>query len=51
MLEIKEPVDRFFDSVMVMAEDAAIRTNRLNLLTALGALVLRVGDISKMHAE
>ena len=51
MLEIKEPVDRFFDSVMVMAEDAAIRTNRLNLLTALGALVLSVGDISKMHAE
>lgn len=51
MLAIKEPVDRFFDSVMVMAEDTAIRTNRLNLLTALRALVLRVGDISKMHAE
>jgi len=51
MLEIKEPVDRFFDTVMVMAEDAAIRRNRLNLLTALGELVLRVGDISKMHVE
>ena len=51
MLEIKNPVDRFFDSVMVMADDAAVRRNRLNLLTALGELILRVGDISRMHAE
>lgn len=51
MLEIKNPVDRFFDTVMVMAEDAAIRRNRLNLLTALGELILRVGDISRMHVE
>ena len=51
MLTMKEPVDRFFDDVMVMAEDPAIRTNRLNLLTALGALVRQVGDISRMHAE
>jgi len=51
LLEIKEPVDRFFDTVMVMAEEAAVRRNRLNLLTALGELVLRVGDISRMHVE
>ncbi len=51
MLEMKSPVDRFFDDVMVMAEDAGIRQNRLNLLTALGELVLQVGDISKMHVE
>jgi glycyl-tRNA synthetase beta chain len=51
MLLMKEPVDRFFDEVMVMANDAAIRQNRLNLLTALGELVLQVGDISKMHVE
>ncbi|MCL2790444.1 MAG: glycine--tRNA ligase subunit beta [Desulfobulbus sp.] len=50
LLEIKSPVDRFFDEVMVMAEDAALRQNRLNLLTALGELILRVGDISRMHA-
>ncbi len=49
MLQMKEPVDRFFDEVMVMDEDPAVRTNRLNLLTALGRLVLQVGDISKMH--
>jgi glycyl-tRNA synthetase beta chain len=51
MLEMKGPVDRFFEKVMVMADDEAIRQNRLNLLTALGELVLHVGDISKMHME
>ena len=51
MLEMKGPVDRFFDEVMVMADDEAVRQNRLNLLTALGELVLHVGDISKMHVE
>ncbi len=51
MLEMKVPVDHFFDKVMVMADDHAVRQNRLNLLTALGDLVLQVGDISKMHVE
>ena len=49
MLQMKEPVDRFFDQVMVMDDDLRVRANRLNLLTALGRLVLRVGDISRMH--
>lgn len=49
MLRMKEPVDNFFDQVMVMAEDAAIRQNRLNLLTALGDLILRIGDISRFQ--
>ena len=51
MLTMKEPVDRFFDQVMVMADDPAVRRNRLNLLTALGEVVLQVGDISRMHVE
>jgi glycyl-tRNA synthetase beta chain len=49
MLKMKEPVDAFFDGVMVMAEDAAIRQNRLNLLTVLGNLILQVGDISLLQ--
>ncbi|MBE0582490.1 MAG: glycine--tRNA ligase subunit beta [Desulfofustis sp.] len=49
MLTLKEPVDRFFDDVMVMADDEAVRTNRLNLLTGIGTLILAVGDISRMH--
>jgi glycyl-tRNA synthetase beta chain len=51
LLEMKGPVDHFFDKVMVMTDDEAVRRNRLNLLTALGELVLRVGDISRMHVE
>jgi len=49
MLEMKEPVDIFFDDVMVMAEDEAVKQNRLNLLTAIGDLILQIGDISKMQ--
>ena len=48
MLKMKEPVDTFFDEVMVMSDDMAVRQNRLNLLTALGDLILQVGDISKL---
>lgn len=49
LLDLKPPVDRFFDDVMVMTEDLEIRRNRLNLLTAIGELILRIGDISKMQ--
>jgi len=42
------PVDLFFDSVMVMAEDVSIRNNRLALLTRLDILMNRVADISKL---
>ncbi|MEA3467190.1 MAG: glycine--tRNA ligase subunit beta, partial [Thermodesulfobacteriota bacterium] len=51
MLALKAPVDEFFNEVMVMDEDETIRTNRLNLLTAISALFLRVGDISKMQSS
>ena len=50
-LLMKEPVDKFFDDVMVMDEDPAVRQNRLNLLTALADLILQVGDISRMSVE
>jgi glycyl-tRNA synthetase beta chain len=50
MLQLKEPVDRFFDEVMVMAEDEAVRQNRLNLLSSINQLILQVGDISRMHS-
>jgi glycyl-tRNA synthetase beta chain len=49
MLRMKEPVDYFFETVMVMTEDMAVRQNRLNLLTALGDLILQIGDISKFQ--
>jgi glycyl-tRNA synthetase beta chain len=47
---MKEPVDVFFDEVMVMTEDAALQQNRLNLLSAISRLFLRVGDFSRMQS-
>jgi glycyl-tRNA synthetase beta chain len=51
MLALKAPVDEFFNEVMVMDKDEAIRRNRLNLLTAISVLFLKVGDISKMQQK
>ncbi len=45
---LKAPVDAFFDSVMVMAEDPALRRNRLALLAELRLKMNRVADISKL---
>jgi glycyl-tRNA synthetase beta chain len=45
---LRDPIDRFFDDVMVMAEDKAIRDNRLALLGELRALFLHVADISQL---
>ncbi|MEQ6917883.1 glycine--tRNA ligase subunit beta [Halomonas aquatica] len=46
---LREPVDHFFDQVMVMAEDPAVRRNRLALLAGLQALFLEVADISLLQ--
>jgi len=46
LAELHQPVDHFFDEVMVMADDEAIRNNRLALLNRLRNLFLRVADIS-----
>jgi len=43
---LKAPVDAFFDGVMVMADDVAVRNNRIALLARLSALFNRVADIS-----
>jgi glycyl-tRNA synthetase beta chain len=46
----KPAVDRFFDDVMVMADDPAIRANRLALLREVAQTMNRVADISKLAA-
>jgi len=46
----KPAVDRFFDDVLVMAEDPAIRANRLALLRGVAQTMNRVADISKLAA-
>ena len=42
------PVDRFFDDVMVMADDRAVRANRLALLRGLAEAMNQVADLSKL---
>ena len=47
---LKSPIDAFFDSVMVNADDPAIRANRLALLNKLHQTMNRVADISRLAA-
>lgn len=47
---LKDPVDRFFDEVMVMADDPAVRRQRLSLLSSLHHLMNQVADISRLAA-
>ena len=47
---LREPVDAFFEKVMVNAEDAKLRANRLGLLATLHAAMNRVADLSKLAA-
>ena len=48
---LKPAVDRFFDDVLVMAEDPALRENRLALMRRVGALFADVADFRKIQAE
>lgn len=47
--EIRPVVDDFFDEVMVMAEDAGLRENRLALLGGVGALFSVIADFTKIR--
>ena len=50
LAKLKQPVDSFFDDVMVNAEDPALRANRLGLLATLHQAMNRVADISKLSS-
>jgi glycyl-tRNA synthetase beta chain len=45
---LRAPVDTFFNDVMVNADDAAVRANRLGLLSQLHATMNRVADLSRL---
>jgi tetrameric-type glycyl-tRNA synthetase beta subunit len=51
LLELRPAIDRFFEDVLVMAEDAAVRANRLRLLLAVRELFRRVADLSRVVIE
>ena len=46
--DLAEPINAFFDAVMVMAEDADVRRNRLSLLKSIDCLLREVADFSKI---
>ncbi len=46
---LRDPVDRFFDTVLVMTDDAPVRRNRLALLKRLNDLFLGAADISRLN--
>ena len=47
---LKQPIDDFFDDVMVMDENPELQTNRLVLLKEIRLLFLRIADISLTHS-
>jgi glycyl-tRNA synthetase beta chain len=49
LASLRDSVDTFFDSVLVMSEDQGLRNNRIALLQQLRSLFLRVADISFLH--
>jgi len=51
MATLRKPVDAFFDAVMVMADDKAVRFNRLSLLEAVSVLFRSIADFSKLVTE
>ena len=48
LAELREPIDRFFDDVLVMDEDTGIRTNRLRLLNRFSDVFKGVADIGAL---
>ncbi len=48
---LRTTLDRFFEEVMVMAEDPRLRANRLALLQSIAGLFQQVGDFSELTVE
>src|SRR3569623_544190 len=49
LASLREAVDAFFDTVMVLTDDIALRTNRVALLAALHGLFSRAADLSRLQ--
>ncbi len=49
LAKVREPVDAFFNDIMVMSDDPAVRNNRLLLLAQLHDLMNQVADISRLE--
>ena len=50
LADLKDSVDNFFDTVMVMADDTALKNNRIALLGQLSKLFLKAADLSRLQS-
>jgi len=51
LARLRKPVDAFFETVLVMAEDEKVRFNRLSLLEEISTLFHDVADFSKIVTD
>lgn len=51
LVELREPIDRFFDEVLVMSEDDNERRSRIGLLREIHSLFTCIADFSKLDAK
>ena len=51
LVALRQPIDRYFDDVLVMAPDRELRQNRLGFLRAIVELFLNIGDLSRIVVE
>ncbi|MFH1277409.1 MAG: glycine--tRNA ligase subunit beta [Candidatus Eisenbacteria bacterium] len=51
LLTLRDPIDRFFEKVLVMDKDQKVRANRIALLRGVSQLFLRLADLSKVVLE
>jgi len=51
LVELREPIDRFFDEVLVMSEDDDERRSRIGLLREIHSLFTCIADFSKLDAK
>ena len=47
---LRDPIDAFFDQVMVMADDEALKHNRIALLSQLHGLFIKAADLSRLQS-
>jgi glycyl-tRNA synthetase beta chain len=50
LAELRDPIDAFFDKVMVMADDEALKNNRLAMLSQLHAMFMKAADLSRLQS-
>jgi len=50
LASLRDPVDAFFDQVMVMADDEALKNNRIALLSQLHGLFIKAADLSRLQS-